>query len=463
MPATKSYTTTPFLGMRGTGRWGQGQEPDTWRKSIFYTQPNGNTLLTGISSMVSNETAPDYMWNWHTQTLEMQGGRLAAEGNVWTDTALSVRVSSGAASGTQIYVQMLADNTSSTYEKYACANEFKKGDMVVLRHADHTNSVSPSPDTDTVAWVNGEPVINGTSSYVPMKLAQADQGDALSATSDIDATDEVYIIGSAYGEGGMPVTPINHIAQDVYNYTQIFKESYIVSGTMQSSPHRNYDDIIAHERDMAMKRFGLKTEKALIWGVRGSHVDPDTSETARTSGGLNWFMRQYAPNNFFKFHLESGSSWAGKTWLQAGEDYIDHVLEQISFTGNDDEVMAVCGNSFLTSLNSVIKNTGSNWELTNREGWYGIKVKEWVTPVKTLLIKTHPLFNHMPSLRHSALILKPGSIKVLPLPGRDMADSDVTPAGFDGYKGQFLGELGFEIHDLDQFAWIHGAGVDNIN
>ena len=459
MSVTKSYVSTPFLGMRGTGRWGEGQEPDTWRKSILYTQPNGDTVLTGILSMMGEETAPDYQWNWHYQKMPMQGGKLQAAGQVYTDTGLTVAVTAGVAAGTQVYVKMIADNTAVANEKKACANEFRIGNTVVLRFADHANGLLPDQAADTTGVVNGAPVINGTSSYVPVRLLEADQGNALSASVNITSTDEIYIIGSAYGEAGMPPTGVNYIPQNAYNYTQIFKTGYSVSNTMLAAPHRNFDNVKTAELEMARKLHGIELEKAVIWGKRGTFTDPATGETARVTGGLHWALRTFAPNNFFKFHLDS--AWDQKEWMESGEDFIDYVLEQVSFTGGDDEVLGLCGNSALMAINKVIKGGGGSWELTKRDGWYGINVREWVTPLKTIMLKTHPLFNHMPSMRNTIILLKPSNMSFLPLPGRDTTESDVTPAGFDGFKGQILTEGGFEMSNLDEFAWISGIGLDN--
>jgi len=427
-----------FLGMRGTGDWAADERPKSWRETILYLYPNGSVPLTAILSKMSSEPVSDPEFNWWTKSLAGQSGAITG---VYTDEILSTAYVSGGVSGSVLYVKMAA----------ALVSEFRAGHTVMLRDAsDYT--------LDCVAKVT-KVVSNGASSYLTISLLEAD--DNSTQSHYLADADRILIIGSVQAEGAPMPDAVAYNPTKIYNYTEIFETPLEITRTAKKTKLRTKNSYIEAKRE-ALELHGIEMEKSWIWGIRtentGSNGKPE-----RTTGGILWFIKTYAPNNVDDFSLNT--DYTGKTWLQGGEDWLDEQLEQIFRYGADDK-LALCGSGALLGINRLVKANGM-YQLAPKTTSYGIKVIEWVTPFGIINLKTHPLFSYEETNRNSCIILEPSMLKY-----RHIEDSDTFfkpdksektggPNSVDGTKESFLTEAGLEMHHPSKFGYLNGFNTDN--
>ena len=185
--------------MRGTGDWTADERPKDWRETVLFLYPNGTAPLTAILSKMKSEKTIDPEFNWWTKMLPDQAATVTG---VYTDSLLSSAYTSGGVLGTVLYLKMAE----------ASAKQFRVGHQVLLRDASDFT-------VDVNAKVIGR-TLNGASSYIQVKLLEADDN---STSHDLSDCDRVLIIGNINEEGATMPAGISYDPTKFYNLTQIFR------------------------------------------------------------------------------------------------------------------------------------------------------------------------------------------------------------------------------------------------
>lgn len=438
---------TGFFGMRGTADWSDSAfRPKDWRETVLYLYPNGDAPLTALTSQMKSERASDPEYYWFTKGLPTQGGAVTG---VYTD-ALSTAYTTGGAAGASLYLKMAA----------ATANHFRAGHVVLMRDAS-------DPTVDVVGKVTAAPTINGASSYIIVKLLEADDN---SVAGDLSDCDTVLIIGNVNEEGaGMP-RAISYDPVKYYNKTQIFRTPLEITRTARRTKLRTYDQYKEAKRE-ALELHSIEMEKAFLWGIMTENTGTGGKPERTTKGLINWIreasadgatVADYALDD--AYGVEAGTN--GKTWLQGGEAWLDNICEHI-FRHGSDERMAFVGSGVILAINNLIKNNSSSrFELNTKTGAYGIKVTEWVTPFGVLYLKRHPLFSYDATTRNTAVIFDPKDLAFKYIDdtsfyGQDEKKVSTSGDRIDGTKEEYLTEAGLEFHHPAKCAYLTGFGSAN--
>lgn len=422
----------PFLGMRGTGSWTADERPKSYREMILYLYPNGDAPLTAILSKMAMEKVDDPEFNWWTKSLPQQSGTITG---LYTNAGLTSAYVSGGTAGTTLYLQCAQ----------AEAEEVRAGHVVLLRKADDFT-------LDTVAKVT-DVTLAGANSYLTISLLEADDN---SATNDLSDATSFLIIGNSNPEGADRPSAISYDPVKLYNYTQIFRTPLSITRTAQKTRLRTGEAYKRMKKE-ALEIHSIEMERARIWGIptenTGSNGKPE-----RTSGGILYYIRQYAPSNVADFRVENPAT----AWSTAGEGWLDDKLEQI-FRFGKDEKLALCGSGALLGLQKIAKATGQ-FQLSPTTTAYGIKVVELVSPFGVLYLKRHPLFTYNSVDRNSMLIMEPEKLKTRVIDDTffkpDESESKSTGSGRDGKEEEFLTEDGLELHHPECFGYLTGVGLD---
>ena len=433
---------TAFLGMRGTGDWPTNYVPESWREAILYEYPNGSAPITGIMSQFKSEEIDSTHHHWWTLTLPEQSGAVTG---IYIDAGLGtayVRATHQATVGIEggvVYCKMAE----------ALAKEFREGHSVVLKDADVY-------DVDVVGKVAAV-VYNGASSYVAVKLLEADDNSTSYTSYNLATVDTIAIIGSQQSQGSFMPRAVMYDATEFENYTGIERTPLELTGTALATRLRT-GDAYKEARRQCMEMHSIGMEKKAIWGLRWSGTGANGKPEA-TPGGLLWFTRTYASSNVNSFRLNT--TYSGQTWLQGGEDWLDYYLSVFFRYAPPDRAIAFCGDGALLGIQRLAKNSGQ-FTLTDKTTSYGIAVTEWRSVFGRLPMKTHPLFSHMASTRNSMLIYCPQNVRHMPLRGRDTQfQKDQAAKGFDGIVEGFLSEYTYEFRFPNQFMYLEGVGLDN--
>jgi hypothetical protein len=432
---------TGFLGMRGSGDWVTDQRPKNWRETILFLYPNGTVPLTAIMSKMKSEKTDDPQYYWWTKLLPAQAATITG---VYTDSALTVAYVSGAVVGAVIYFKMAA----------ADVIHFRVGHTVLMRDASDFT-------LDCVGKVIARGA-NGSSSYISVKLFEADDN---SASHTLVNCDKVLIIGSVNAEGAPMPTGVSYDPDKLTNYTQIFRTPLSITRTARKTRLRTGDAYKEMKRE-ALELHGIEMEKAFLFGIAYEGTG-DNGKPERMTEGLITCLRNNNSGCVDDFQLNA--TYHGKTWLDdgGGEDWMDSFLETIFRYGRQ-EKLALCGTGALLGINKLAK-ANSHFTMTSATKSYGISVTEWVTPFGTIHLKTHPLFNIESTLRNAMLVLEPENLSYRYIDDTTFyAEGDAKQAApgtqggrIDGSQEEFLTECGLEYHHPYTAGFLNAVGLDH--
>jgi hypothetical protein len=426
-----------FLGMRGTGDWATDQRPKNWRDGLLFLYPNGMAPLTALTAKMASEKVDDPEYNWWLKTLPAQAGDVTG---VYTDPGLSSAYVTGAAALSTLYLKM----------SEADASHFRAGHQVVCRdQSDY--------DVDCVAKIT-DVVKNGASSYVAVKLLEADDN---STTHDLSDCDRVLIIGNINPESGSMPDAISYDPVKYTNYTQIFRNALSISRTARLTKLRTGDAYTEAKRE-ALELHSIEMEKAFMWGIPTENTGAN-GKPERTTGGLIYTIKTYASGNVSDYSLST--DFQGKTWLEGGEDWLDYFCSQV-FRYGGKEKLAYCGQGALLGIQRLIKaNPQVQMALTPKTIGYGISVTQWITVFGTINLVTHPLFSYELTNYRSVVIFEPSRLKYRFLTDttfyKDGEQQNTGYARIDGTNEEFLTECGLEYHFPQGFGYLNGVGSDN--
>ena len=431
-----------FLGMRGTGDWAVDERPKAWRELILFLYPNGDMPLTAVLSKMGEESVPDAEFNWWTKKLPDQAGAVTA---IYTNALLATLYVSGAVLGASLYVKMAE----------LIAKEFRVGHQVLLRDA-----------SDYAVDVNAKViarVLNGASSYLTVKLLEADDN---STTHTLANCDRILIIGNINSEGAVMPSAISYDPVKYNNYTQILRTPLSITRTARLTKYRTGDKYKEMKRE-ALELHGVEMEKAFIFGIPTEGTG-DNGKPERTTGGLLWFIKNYVPANVNDYALNA--TYTGLDWTDAGggEDWLDAYFEQL-FRFGSGEKLALCGSGAILGISRLAKS-GGHMNLTSMTTSYGLKIIEWITPFGTVYLKNHPLMSQEVSTRYSMILIEPKNLKYRYITdttfyGEGEAKQSAAPGTNvnrkDATDEEFLTECGLELHHPDVFMYLNSVGLDN--
>lgn len=423
-----------FLGLKSTGDFAAEEMPENWREGVARYYPNGDAPLTALTAAMKSEGADSPELNWWDKMLPAQSAALRGS-CVYDDAALSTAYSGATGVlGTTVYANLTEAN----------AQQFRAGHQVQLVDADDYRATTVGKVTQVHK--------NGNSSYLAVRLQQADQ-------QDLATVDTVMISGNVNPEGGPTPDAITYIPTKYENKMQILRTPLDLTRTAKKTRTRT-GDVYKEGKLDTLELHSIELEKAYFWSVM-SEVLGDNGKPERTMAGLVPLIMQYAPNNVKDFRLDT--DYSGDTWLQSGEDFLDKMLELISRFGRD-EKLAFCGSGALLGINKLAKTYG-NIQLTPQSTLYGMRMKAWEHSAGTLWLKRHPLFSYNAVTRNSIVILEPARLKYRYIDDTfykaDETERQGGQIGIDGTLEEFLTECTLEYHLMPSFGYLNGVGLDN--
>lgn len=433
-----------FMGMRGNGDWVTDQRPKSWREMILYLYPNGMAPLTAILSKMGSEVVDDPQFHWWTESFQNQGGAVTG---VYDTAALSAATTADPVAGATKYVKMAA----------ATVGHMRVGHQAILR--DSSNFAKDI--TGKITQV----VTNGANSFVAFQYLQS-----MSTVGPNADYDRILIIGNINAEGAPMPDAIAYDPVKWFNYTQIFRTPLSITRTAKKTKLRTGDQY-QKLKMQALEYHSVEMEKAFLFGYPTEGTGANGKPERTTMGLLNAIRGM--SNSTFSGYPDTHTDYNGlvshfptahatKTWLEAGEEWIDTQLE-IIFRHGDTEKLCFCGNQALMGIQRLVKTYGQ-YSFTPKTTAYGLKVTEWVTAFGTINLMTHPLFNLETTLRGSAVIFEPKNVKY-----RYIDDTTFYPEGekqntgtgrIDGISEEYLTEAGLEYHHPIGWGFLTGWNTD---
>jgi hypothetical protein len=389
-------------GLRGTGSWGTDERPKSFREGILRFNPNGTAPIFGLTSKAKKKVVKDPEYSWW------------AEGN----TLIRLQVNGALAAGDTLVTVDSADPAAATLgANYGTATHLKPGDILL---------VEPSTDNATFdhELLKVEDVISDTQFTVKR---------AAGGTSAASISNDVWLtqLGSAYPEGTAAPRAVSRNPIKFTNYTQIFKDTYELSGTADETETRTMNDYNEDKRRKSFKH-AKDIETSILWG-RKAETTGSNGMPERYMGGLREFIPA-ANTTVFGAAVTATS-------------LVDAVAPVFDFdTGAGDTRMVFAGNQALIELSKIFRDEVM-FNVEDVVKVYGIDFMELKVPMGRLLWKSHPLMSRHGLYKKAAFVLDFDAVSYVTLPNRDTKfKDDVQAKDEDVRRGFVQTECGLEVH-----------------
>jgi len=248
---------------------------------------------------------------------------------------------------------------------------------------------------------------------------------AFGSTAAAAVADNAYLVclGSSFAEAASAPSPLMLLETEDYNYTQIFKQAVGISGTANASEFYVGDEW-KKRVNQAQRDLKRRMEYAALFGERyGTSLTSDQPQ--RTTRGLNATI---TTNRFA----------IGGTLSQ--DYFAQSILPSVGRYGSGKKVI-YCGEAMLKCF--------ADWGLDRlqtftSDSMLGFKAREYVSPFCDLMIVRHKMLEG--PFSGYAFIVDPENSYRVELKGRGLKFEDNIQANdYDGKKGQFLVECGYEF------------------
>lgn len=257
------------------------------------------------------------------------------------------------------------------------------------------------------------------------------------------ATHNFQLITAAQEQGSSRPTAVANLGEPIFNYMQIFRNAWNVTGTARAIEWYTGDIVAKNKRDAALFH-SEDMERALIWGKKSWGLS--NGHPFYTMGGIVSFIS----TNTMK-------QTTNTTW-----DNIETFLEKLfrfNIKGKPNERIAFCGNKVLTTLAKIARLDG-DVNISPGVTEFGLAVFRWVTPFGNITLMSHPLMVENPKWSKNLLVVHPGAMRMrwLRRTSPDNYDRDGTRAGVDADFGVLTSEMTMEYH-AEQTAGYY-TGID---
>ena len=371
------------VGIFNTSNFAQHEIRPSFQSTIHRKAPNGLAKFTGMMARVGNERISNTHYEWFTSRMSFPQLKFAAQ--LPSATRLSV-------------TQIAVENSDFVIEKQVYQIRGTDEQVLVLGIVGNTIAIR-----------------RGVGSVLPAQVASGT---------------EAFQVGTAFEESSMCPLPIHESSDHARNITQIFRNSWGVSGTTAAvTPEIGPKRDAKSKREM-MEYHALDMEMAFMFGQLVETVQG--GQPLRKMDGIMNMIRKYAPQNIK--YAGTTTSW---DQLEAMVDgWFDIVTDQSEL---NDRVLFV-GKRALHVLNKLGRYY-YDVQATPAQTSFGMVFTDFKTTRGTFRMVEHPLFNQL-GLPDYALAVDLSSKKLHSLGDRDAKYNDIFKDGcVDAVGGTILSEL----------------------
>lgn len=393
-----------IAGLRGTGDWGTDERPKDFRESILFYNPNGTAPIFALTGKAGKKTVTDPQFFWWSEPNTLWHG-------ITNGTMLST--------DTTVTINSVDPTNATPGALWGTATHLKQGDLLLVEPTADAPQFGPT----TQELIQVDSVLSDTQFTVL-------RGAGGSTAAGIGNAVGLSLIGSAFAEGTGAPRAVTRNPIKYTNFTQIFKDTYELTGTVTETFARTGDPW-SNDKKRKMFDHARAVEEAILYGFPSETIGPN-GKPMRTMGGL----RQFIPGN-----TSAPTSPINNTtvWTVGGTvgtntpptpttvfsllDAIEPVFD-IDTEGGDTRIM-FAGNQAIVELNKVIQSsTNLRINFSQEIKIYGLDFKELILPRGRILMRSHPLLSRHPLYKKSAFLLDFASVKYVCLKGRDTRTRD---------------------------------------
>lgn len=260
----------------------------------------------------------------------------------------------------------------------------------------------------------------------------------LAGTSIVSITNAHHTqkIGNAFEEASAMPTPVTQQGHPRFNYTQIWRNGWAISGTAKAVKFLTGNKL-AYNKQMCATYHAEDMERSFIWGRKA--LTNLNGKQFRLTDGILTQIEQYGG-----VVRTANSGGAGQLSRGDFEAFIQELFAY-NVKGAPNERIAFSGNLALAAMQRWAWLDGS-YQFSQGETKLGIKINEVITPFGTLKLMTHALMNENPVWSKELYVLHPGGIKKRML-------RDTFPENWDKHGNGVAGK------DADEGAITTEGGI----
>lgn len=320
------------------GNWSTATNPTDYAKKSFSSyitrlMPNGSAPIVGLTSRLREETALQPLHGYWSKTMVFPMATLTASYN-------------------NVVTSLTVASTADIVPGMVLENETTREHLLVI-------SV-PSSTSLTVARGIG----------------------VVAAAASAGSTDRLVMVGNAYEEGSTRPQSMIIVPQQFTNNTQIFRNTWLVSGTSQATQVAVGGSIDGESREECATFHALDIEKAIIFGQQ--YTGTRNNMPFRKMDGLIQTVTTRAAANVTT--LGSTTNW---TQLEAA---LDTCLNQTTDPKGPSERALFVGGFARRVIHNICR-LNSQYMINDQQNDWGLQFDKIKTPRGAFMIVEHPLLN----------------------------------------------------------------------
>ena len=365
-------------GVFNTGNFTQDLAKKSFSAMITRLMPNGTAPLFGLTSMLTDETALQVEHGFFTKTMifpEMKindaGGFLAGDLTLTVDTTANILPG----------MIMRIERT---------------GENILINTVNSTTSINVARSVGTVA-----------------------------AAAILD-DDDFYQVGNAFEESSTRPNANNIIPVRVTNLTQIFRNTWAVSGSAKSTQVIAGESTDAENRQDAAAFHAADIEKAIFFGQKSQGTR--NGQPFRTMDGLINMIETpsfYPPS--FEGATNSFTAGATTNYTQL-EGFLDPVFDQTTDPKGANERVLFVGGAAKVVINNIGRLNGT-YHLVDGQTNFGLNFSTLTMPRGKFRIIEHPLFNTNSTWAKMAVAVDLPTFRLAYLAGRKTQNMEFNTKG----------------------------------
>lgn len=254
-----------------------------------------------------------------------------------------------------------------------------------------------------------------------------------------------YMTGNAYEEGSLRPNALAVNPVRITNLTQIFRNSYAITGTAAAVSVIAGDDTISENRRDGANQHSTAIETALLFGKKSQGVR--NGQPFRTMDGLVSIVSNlayYPPEYTVPNVYTAATSGTDAIML---EDMLNPVFNQATDPSIANERLLFVGGDAALVINRIAMLNGE-YKLVDGQTNWGLQFKTLQFARGKFTIIEHPLLNTNPDWRKMAIALDISTFNLAYLNGRKTVDrmfnqngATVVDQGIDAMGGTLTSEL----------------------
>jgi Family of unknown function (DUF5309) len=381
------------IGIFNTGIFSQNQAKLSFETSITRLMPNGTAPLVALSGYFTSEVAVQPEHFFFTKTMLFPSFTLSASA-LATDTVLNVTSVSNLVPNSMFQVPTTQEN------------------IMILS------------------------VISGTQISVARGVGSV---SAQAISSGVAA----YSAGNAFEEGSLRPPALNINPVRISNYTQIFRNTWALTGTAAATVAAAGDSNVSESRQDCARFHATDIEKQLIFGQKS--LGSKNGQPIRTMDGLISVVGNlaYYPSSYSAPNVFTAGSTTNYTQL---ENYLNPTLNQVTDPAVGNKRLLFVGSQSAVVINNIGRLNSQYMVQSGQTDW-GLQFGVFKTSRGEFTVIEHPLLNSNPIWSKMALVVDVSSIRMAWLNGRKTSlmefntDGNATDNGIDAVGGTYTSEL----------------------